>query len=67
VKDLKELKNIYRTLLKNKILFTINTDGAEMYRTNIQKEQELLLKNNILSQKELDRCTKIAFESTFIK
>ncbi|MBI5530551.1 MAG: amidohydrolase family protein [Candidatus Doudnabacteria bacterium] len=67
VKDLKELKNIYRTLLKNKVKFTINTDGAEMYRTNILKEHELLLTNKILTQKEIDNCTKIALESTFIK
>lgn len=67
VKDLKELKNIYRTLLKNKVKFTINTDGAEMYRTNILKEHELLLTNKILTQKEIDNCTKIALNSTFIK
>jgi adenosine deaminase len=67
VKDLKELKNIYRTLLKNKVKFTINTDGAEMYRTNILKEHELLLTNKILTQKEIDNCTKIALDSTFIK
>jgi adenosine deaminase len=67
VKDFKELKNIYRTLLKNKIKFTINTDGPEMYRTNIRKEQEMLLKNGILSQREVDQCTRWAFEASFIK
>ncbi len=67
VKNLAELKNIYRTLLENKIKFTINTDGAEMYRTNIIKEQELLLKNKILTQKEIDQCTKNALAATFIK
>ncbi len=67
VKNLKELKNIYRTLLKNKVKFTINTDGPEMYRTNIVKEHELLLKNGILTQKEIDRCTQIALSASFIK
>ncbi len=67
VKSLKELKNIYRTLLRHKVKFTINTDGPEMYRTNIRKEQELLVKNGILSPKQVDECTRWAFEATFIK
>lgn len=67
VKNIKELKEIYKSLLKNKIKFTINTDGPEMYRTNIIKEQKFLLDNGVLSQKELDQCTKWAFEATFIK
>lgn len=67
VKDAKELKAIYRALLKNKIKFTINTDGPEMYRTNIRKEQEFLLKNGILTSREIDQCTRWAFEASFIK
>jgi len=67
VKDFKELRVIYRTLLKNKVKFTINTDGPEMYRTNIRKEQEMLLKNGILNQREVDQCTRWAFEASFIK
>jgi hypothetical protein len=38
-----------------------------MYRTNIRKEQEMLLKNGILSQREVDQCTRWAFEASFIK
>ncbi len=67
VKDVKELKAIYRTLLKNRVKFTINTDGPEMYRTNIRKEQEFLLKNGILTPRQIDQCTKWAFEATFIR
>lgn len=67
VKDIKELKKIIRTLLKNKVRFTINTDGPEMYLTNIYKEQEFLIKNKILTQKEVAQCTRWAFESSFIK
>jgi len=67
VRDVKELKEIYRTLLKNKVKFTINTDGPEMYRTNIRKEQEFLQKNGILTSRQVDQCTRWAFESTFIK
>jgi len=67
VKNLKELKEIYRTLLKNKVKFTINTDGPEMYQTNIYEEQQLLIKNGILTAKQVDLCTKWAFEASFIK
>jgi adenosine deaminase len=67
VKNMGELKKIIRTLLKNNIKLTINTDGPEMYRTNIFEEQEFLRKNGILSQKEIDECTKWAFEASFIK
>ncbi|MBI4050572.1 MAG: adenosine deaminase [Candidatus Doudnabacteria bacterium] len=67
VKNIGELKLIIRTLLKNKVRFTINTDGPEMYRTNIYKEQEFLKKNRILNNKQIRQCTKWAFEATFIK
>ena len=67
VKSVGELKNIIHTLLKNKIKFTINTDGPEMYMTNIYKEQEFLIKNKILTRKEVVQCSKWAFEASFIK
>ncbi len=67
VKDLPDLKQIYRVLLRSKVRFTINTDGPEMYRTNIYKEQEFLKKNKILTDKEITQCTKWAFEASFIK
>lgn len=67
VKSLKELKGIYRTLLQHGVKFTINTDGPEMYRTNILKEQEFLIKHGILTRAEVDQATRWAFESTFVK
>ena len=67
VKNVGELKKIIRDLKKHKVRFTINTDGPEMYRTNIHKEQEFLIKNKILSPKEVAQCTKWAFEASFIK
>ena len=66
VKNAAELKTIVRTFKRYKVRFTINTDGPEMYRTNIHKEQEFLIKNKILSSKEVAQCTKWAFEATFI-
>jgi len=38
-----------------------------MYKTNIAKEQEFILKNRIMNQKEIDQATKWAFEASFIR
>ncbi len=67
VKTVGELRLIIRAFLKNKVRLTINTDGPEMYRTNIYKEQEFLKKNRILNDKQIRQCTKWAFEASFIK
>lgn len=67
VKNELEIKKIIQTLLLNKIKFTINTDGPEMYGTNIHKEQEFLKKIGVMTQKEIDQCTRWAFEASFIK
>ena len=66
VKNLGELKKIIQLFFAHKIKFTINTDGPEMYSTDIYKEQQLLLKNNILTIAQIDQCTKWAFEASFI-
>lgn len=66
VKDVAELKQIFKTYLKNKIKFTINTDGPEMYSSNMCQEQNLLIKNKILSTAEVKKATEWAFENTFI-
>lgn len=67
VKDTEELRTIIRTFMDNDVRFTINTDGPEMYRTSVLKEEEFLLANDIMSEKELARCMKWAFESAFVK
>lgn len=67
VKSLAELKTVYTTLLKNKVKFTINTDGPEMYRTNVYKEQEFLRRAGILTDKQIRQCDKWAFEASFLK
>ncbi|HYF05391.1 MAG TPA: adenosine deaminase, partial [Patescibacteria group bacterium] len=67
VKDLQELKALYRIIADSGVKFTINTDGPEMYRTNIFKEQNLLIDNGIFTEAEVERAMKVSFESTFIK
>jgi adenosine deaminase len=67
LKDVGEVKNVIQTFLKNKVKFAICTDGPEMYQSSIYKEYEFLLDNKILTQKEIDQCTKHALAATFIK
>jgi len=67
IKDIKELKSIIDIYLKYKVRFTINTDGPEMYSTNICQEQDLLLANGILNKKQIVQCNKWATQASFIK
>ncbi|MBI3232251.1 MAG: adenosine deaminase [Candidatus Doudnabacteria bacterium] len=67
MKNIVQTKSTLRTLLQNKIKFSICTDGPEMYQTNIYNEHEFLLKNKILSKVELDQTVKWGMEASFIK
>ena len=67
VKDVDELRAIIRTFLDNGIRITINTDGPEMYRTSVVKEEEFLLAESIMNEEEIAQCTKWAFEAAFVK
>jgi adenosine deaminase len=67
IKNVGDLKSTIRTLLKNKVKFAVCTDGPEMYQTGIHKEYEFLLKNKIMTQKELEQSTQNALEASFIK
>ena len=66
VRNLAHLGKVIRALLRRGVRFTINTDGPEMYRTNVYKEQELLRKAGILSRADIARCSQWAFEASFL-
>ena len=66
VRDLRQLGRIVGALMKYDVRFTINTDGPEMYRTNVHKEQELLRKARILTPDAIARCNRWAFEASFL-
>ncbi len=61
------VRRAIRNLLKYKIKFSICTDGPEMYQTNIYKEHEFLLKNQILNKKELDQTVEWGMAASFIR
>ncbi len=67
VKNVEELRTIIRTFVDNGIKFTINTDGPEMYKTSVLKEEEFLLANDIMNEKELAQSMEWAFEAAFVK
>jgi len=67
IKSIADLKMIIQTLVNHKVRVTINTDGPEMYHTNLYKEMELLRLNGILTQKQLNDCQANARKATFIK
>jgi adenosine deaminase len=66
VGNIEEMKKIIHTYLENGIKFTLNTDGPEMYHTNIYKEQMLALHEGMLTEEQIKDCTKTAFSATFI-
>jgi adenosine deaminase len=67
MKNVAEMKKALELLVKNKVKFTINTDGPEMYKSNILDEQEFLLKNRILNFQQIVQATAWAQEASFIK
>lgn len=67
VKNAADMKRILTTYLKRGIKFTINTDGPEMYRTNIYKEHQYILEKGLLTHEQIDACTETAFKATFIR
>ncbi|MFA5135213.1 MAG: adenosine deaminase [Patescibacteria group bacterium] len=67
VEGIGELRHVIQSYLRYNIKFTINTDGPEMYSTNLYEEQELLRKEKILTPAQIDQCTKWAFESSFFR
>ncbi len=67
LRDTRELKTTIRNLLEHGVRITVNTDGPELYHTNVFKEQEFLLKIGALSKREIARCNEWAFEASFIQ
>ena len=66
VKDTKQLKDVIRKLADSGVPMTINTDGPELYDTNVYKEQQFLLKIGAMTRQEITRCNRQAFAASFI-
>jgi adenosine deaminase len=66
VRNARELKSIVRRLVEHDVPLTVNTDGPELYHTNVYKEQQFLLQIGALSEKEIAQCNRRAFAASFI-
>lgn len=68
VSNLSELEFILKTFLENNVLFTINTDWPELIeKAHLKDEIDMLLKEHILTEKDVEKCIKIAQGATFTK
>ena len=67
VRNARELKAIIRKLVDHGVSITVNTDGPELYHTNVYKEQRFLIDIGALSEKEMTRCNKRAFQASFLQ
>ena len=61
-----ELKWIFENLRRNKVRYTINTDGPEILKTYIRDEFASLSRNGILSVEEQEQATQWAREASFV-
>jgi len=66
LRDAGQLKAIIRKLLAHGVRLTVNTDGPELYHTNVYKEQQFLLKIGAMTKKEIAQCNRWAFAASFI-
>lgn len=66
VENMEEMKFILRTLIENKVKFTINTDWPEMIEDGyLWKQFKMLRDEKIMTEEELLQCSRTAFENTF--
>jgi adenosine deaminase len=64
VRNERESKRIISTLLEHGVRTTVNTDGPELYHTNVYKEQEFLAKIGAMSRRQIAECNQWAFDAT---
>jgi adenosine deaminase len=67
VRNTRELKAIVRKLVAHGVSITVNTDGPELYHTNVYKEQQFLINIGALSEKEIAQCNECAFQVSFLR
>jgi adenosine deaminase len=67
VRDLAEMKRVFKALKENHVKFTINTDGPEMLKTNLRGEIDLLLREGGLTESDILAANRNAFAASFSK
>jgi adenosine deaminase len=67
LRDVAEMKLVFRSLLAGGVRFTLNTDGPEMLRTNLRGEIDFLVGNGVLKVGDVLEANKNAFGASFLK
>ncbi len=67
IKDWAEFKNIVDKFKAAGVKYTINTDGPYLLNSNMKKEIEIMLNNNIMTEAELKDSFDLARQASFIK
>jgi len=66
VENWKEMKKIIQTFIKNRVPFTINSDGPEFFSTNVKKEYQLLIQKRIISPSQAKQIINFSHHQSFI-
>lgn len=66
IKDVDGVRKVAQAFKEHGVKFTINTDGPEMYQTNVEDVENFLVENDILSNAEVEQATQWAFEASFV-
>ncbi|HVP66895.1 MAG TPA: adenosine deaminase [Anaeromyxobacteraceae bacterium] len=67
VSSMAELREILQKLWRRGVRFTINTDGPYLLDTSMAREVELLRREGILADEQIEQCFRWARESTFVE
>ena len=67
VGSLAELGHALRVFEQAGVQFTINTDGPYLLNTHLRQEFELLLRAEILTESQVERCIAVARSATFLR
>lgn len=66
IRDMEHMKEVITALWENEVKFCFNTDNPSMLRTTVNKEMNMMLKHEILTEEQIDQTVDWAFEATFI-
>jgi len=61
-----DLRRVVRTLVDERVRFTISTDGPEMLRSYLRDELNMLMRHDILSLDEVHRAIEVGEEASFL-
>jgi adenosine deaminase len=67
VRNAAEMRFILRSLIDNRVPFTLSTDGPEMLRSHLRDELALLLRTEMMTLDEIGQAIETAHAASFLK